>query len=493
MIERPMYLGRRTWQRILALGSFAILPFTGCLVGPNYHRPFAVTPPSFKELAPPPDPTNGTWKQAQPSAEKLRAKWWELYNDAQLSSLEEKVASSNQSLKAAYQTYVQARSQIKVDRAALFPTAGVGSSGDRVRLSSHRPLVIPGSQNTHSDITLEGSASWEPDLWGRVRRTVEFASASAQATNADFANVQLVLQADLAIDYFQLRGLDAQQRILDSTVASYKDYLKLTQRRFDDGLSSGADLALAQTQFDQTDAQATDIGVARAQYEHAIATLIGEPASTFSLVGNSRPFVIPTVPAGLPSELLERRPDVAAAERQAAAANAEIGIAQAAFYPNLNLNANGGFESVNPGTLIQGPSALWTLGASAAETLFDAGRRRAVKQGTIATYEQNAANYRETVLQSFQDVEDGLSTVRILNLESGQQAKAVADSDRSLRLSTLQYKRGLTNYLQVITAQTIALLNQRTAVDITSRQATASVQLIKALGGGWDVGQIPHP
>jgi len=470
-----------------------MLPLTGCLVGPNYHRPLAVTPPEFKELAPPADPANGTWKQAQPSSERLRAKWWELYNDAQLNSLEEKVASSNQSLKVAYQTYVQARAQIKVDRAALFPTAGVGSSGYREGLSSHRPLVIPGSQTNHSDITLEGSASWEPDLWGRVRRTVEFASATTQATNADFANVRLILQAELAIDYFQLRGLDAQQRILDSTVVSYKDYLKLTQRRFDNGLSSGADLALAQTQLDQTDAQATDIGVARAQYEHAIAKLIGEPASTFSLVANSRPFVMPTVPAGLPSELLERRPDVAAAERRAAAANAAIGIAQAAFYPNLNLNANGGFESVNPGTLIQGPSALWTLGASAAETLFDAGRRRAIKQEAIAAYEQDAANYRETVLQSFQDVEDGLSTVRILNLESGQQAKAVTDSDRSLRISTLQYKRGLSNYLQVITAQTIALLNQRTAVDITSRQATASVQLIKALGGGWDTNQIPHP
>jgi NodT family efflux transporter outer membrane factor (OMF) lipoprotein len=492
-MERSTGAGRGSWPSVVALASFAILLLTGCLVGPNYRRPVAVAPLAFKELAPPPAPANGTWKQAQPSAEKLRAKWWELYNDAQLSALEEKVATSNQSLKAAYQTYVQARSQIKVDRAALFPTAGVGFSGYRERLSSHRPVVVSGSRNSFSDIALEGSASWEPDLWGRVRRTVESASATAQATNADFANVQLSLQAELAIDYFQLRGLDAQQRILDSTVVSYKDYLQLTQRRFDNGLSSGADLALAQTQFDQTDAQATDVGVARAQYEHAIATLIGEPASTFSLVANSPRFVIPTVPVGLPSELLERRPDVAAAERRAAAANAEIGVAQAAFYPNLNLNANGGFESVNPGTLIQGPSALWTLGAAATETLFDAGRRRAVKQQAIAAYEQNAANYRETVLRSFQDVEDGLSTMRILDRESGQQAKAVADSDRSLRLSTLQYKRGLTNYLQVITAQATDLSNQRTAVDITSRQATASVQLIKALGGGWDVSQIPHP
>jgi NodT family efflux transporter outer membrane factor (OMF) lipoprotein len=493
MMERPMCVRREVRRYVAVFASVALLPLAGCLVGPNYHRPFAVAPPAYKELAPPPDMANGTWKQAQPSAEKLRAKWWELYNDAQLNALEEEVATSNQNLKAAYQTYVQARLQIKVDRAALFPTAGVGSSGDRERLSSHRPLVIPGSRNTYSDISLEGSASWEPDLWGSVRRTVESASATAQAANADLANVQLSLQAELAIDYFQLRGLDAQQRILDSTLASYKDYLKLTQRRFDDGLSSGADLALAQTQYDQTDAQATDIGVARAQYEHAIATLTGEPASTFSLVPNLRPFVVPMVPVGLPSELLERRPDVAAAERRAAAANAEIGVAQAAFYPNLNLNANGGFESVNPGTLIQGPSALWTLGASAAETLLDAGHRRAVKQQAIAAYEQNAANYREAVLQSFQDVEDGLSTIRILDRESGQQAKAVSDADRSLRLSTLQYKRGLKNYLQVITAQATELSNQRTGVDITSRQATASVQLIKTLGGGWDTSRIPHP
>ena len=477
------------------ISLLALLPLTGCLVGPNYHRPAAPAPPAYKENTPTPPPNlpDGSWKQAQPSSEKLRAKWWELYNEPQLNELEEKISVSNQTLQAAYRVYMQSREQIRVDRSSLFPTIGVGSSGDREHFSSHRPLVIPNSRNTYSDITLEGTASWEPDLWGSVRRTVESARASAQASSADLANVQLSLQAQLAIDYFQLRGLDAQQQILDSTVSSYKQYLKLTQRRFEGGVASASDVVLAQTQLDQSDAQATDIGVARAQYEHAIATLTGTPASSFHIAPAPIQVTLPTIPVGLPSELLERRPDVAAAERRTAAANAEIGVAQAAFYPNLNLNAVGGFESVNPGTLIQGPSALWTLGASAAEILFDAGRRHAVKQQAIDAYEQNAANYRETVLQSFQDVEDSLSTLRILDRESAQQANAVADADHSLRLATLQYKRGLTNYLQVITSQATDLSNQRTAVDITVRQATASVQLIKALGGGWDTAQMPRP
>ena len=478
---------------MLAL-SFAILPI-GCMVGPNYHRPAAPTPPDFKEIAltPPPNLPNGTWKQARPSSERLRSKWWELYNDPQLNALEEKVVVSNETLKASYQAYLRSREQITVDRSSLFPTAGVGSSGNHQHLSSNRPFVFPGAPNSYSDITLEGNASWEPDFWGSVRRTVESASASAQATAADLANAQLSLQSELAIDYFQLRALDAQQQILDTTVASYQQYLKLTQRRFQGGVASDSDLALAETQLDQTLAQTTDVGVARAQYEHAIATLTGTPASSFNLAPATLQVALPTIPTGLPSDLLERRPDVAAAERRTAAANAQIGVAQAAYYPSLNLNGSGGFESANPATLIQGPGALWTLGASAAETLFDAGRRHAIKQQAIDTYEQNAANYRQTVLQSFQDVEDSLSTLRILDRESTQQARAVADADRSLRLSTVQYKRGLTNYLLVITAQATALANQRTAVDITARQATASVQLIKALGGGWDATQLPKP
>ena len=490
------FLCRRHYRSsaTLAFAGASLLSLAGCMVGPNYKRPSAPIPPSFKnEATPPPNPLNGGWKQAAPGGEAVRAKWWELYDDPQLNELESKVVVSNQTLKAAYQAYVRSREQIKVDRSSLFPTLGLGPSGSRNHVSSNRPFVLPGRQNTFSDIGLEGQVSWEPDLWGSVRRTVESSSALAQASNADLANAMLSLQSELAVDYFQLRGLDSQQALLDQIVASYQQYVELTTLRFHAGLSSDSDLSLAQTQLDQTIAQSTDIGVARAQYEDAIATLIGTPASSFRLSPAPLRLVLPAIPAGLPSELLERRPDIAAAERRIDSANAEIGVAQAAFYPTLNLNGSGGFESINIGTVIQGPSALWALGGSATEILFDAGRRRAVKQQAIASYEQGTATYRQTVLQAFQEVEDNLAASRILNQESSQQERAVADANRSLGISTRLYKSGLTNYLQVITVQSTLLSNQRASVDIQARQATASVQLFKALGGGWDVKQLPKP
>ena len=456
-----MRLHNRRYYRSLstsALAGASLLTLAGCMVGPNYKRPSAPVPPAFKtEAAPPPNPLNGGWKHAVPGGETVRPKWWELYDDPQLNALESKVTISNQTLKAAYQAYVRSREQIKVDRSSLFPTLGIGSSGSRDHVSSNRPFVLPGRQNTFSDIGLDGQVSWEPDLWGSVRRTVESSSALAQASSADLANATLSLQSELAVDYFQLRGLDSQQAILDQTVASYRQYVDLTKLRFHAGLSSDSDLTLAQTQLDQTIAQSTDIGVARAQYEDAIATLIGTPASSFRLSAAPLHLVLPAIPAGLPSELLERRPDITAAERRIDSANAEIGVAQAAFYPTLNLNGSGGFESVNIGTLIQGPSALWALGGSAAEILFDAGRRRAVKQQAIASFEQGTATYRQTVLQAFQEVEDNLAASQILNRESSQQDRAVADASRSLSISTGLYKSGLVNYLQVITVQSTLL------------------------------------
>jgi NodT family efflux transporter outer membrane factor (OMF) lipoprotein len=423
----------------------------------------------------------------------VRPEWWKLYGDPELDALEAKVAVSNQTLKAAYQAYVRSRQQVKVDRSSLFPTLGVSAGGSRERASANRPFVLPGRKNTYSDMNLDGQASWEPDLWGGIRRTVESSSALAQASSADLANATLSLQSELAVDYFQIRGLDSQQQLLDDTVTAYRKFVDLTTRRFRSGLSSDSDLSLAQTQLDQTIAQATDIGVARAQYEDAIATLIGLPASSFTLTPALLHYDLPSVPIELPSDLLERRPDIAAAERRIDSANAEIGVAQAAFYPTLSLNGAGGFESVNIGTWFQGPSALWALGASAAETLFDAGRRHAVKAEAIASYEQGTATYRESVLQAFQEVEDNLAASRILSREAGQQSQAVADAQHSLSLSTGLYKSGLTNYLQVITVQTALLSNQRTSVDIAARQATASVQLFKALGGGWDITQLPKP
>lgn len=472
-----------------------LVTLTGCMVGPNYKRPLAAVPPSYKTAPPlpPPDPPNGSWKQANSGNDAVRPEWWKLYGDQELNTLEAKVAVSNQTLKAAYQTYVRSRQQVKVDRSSFFPTLGVSAAGSRERASSNRPFVLPGRSNTYSDMTLDGQASWEPDLWGQIQRTVESSSALAQASSADLANATLSLQSELAVDYFQLRGLDSQQQLFDDTVAAYRKYVDLTTRRFQAGLSSDSDLSLAQTQLDQTIAQSTDIGVARAQYEDAIATLIGVPASSFRLTPAPLHYDLPSVPLGLPSDLLERRPDIAAAERRIDSANAEIGVAQAAFYPTLSLNGAGGFESVNIGTWFQGPSALWALGASAAETLFDAGRRHAVKAESIASYEQSTATYRESVLQAVQEVEDNLAASRILAREASQQSQAVRDAQHSLSLSTGLYKTGLNNYLQVITVQTALLSNQRTSVDIAARQATASVQLFKALGGGWDVNQLGMP
>ena len=473
----------------------SVLLVAGCTVGPNYHRPDAPTAPAFKETAvvPPPNPPNGGWKQVSPNDSALRANWWEIYQDPQLDKLEQQVAVSNQRLKASYEQYMQARAAVQVSRAQYFPTVQAGPSAARDRQSQNRPLHVPGSNNTYNDLFLQGQVSWEPDLWGNIRRQVEAQRASAQASAADLANVELSLRSELALDYFEMRGLDTQQRLLDTTVQQFEQFLQLTTTRFRGGVASESDLAMAQTQLDQTRAQALDVGVARAQFEHAIATLTGVPASSFSLPPAPLDLPLPQVPVGVPSQLLERRPDVAAAERRANAANAQIGVAVAAYYPTISITGAGGFESKNAGTLIQGPSALWSLGGSAVELLFDAGRRHALTNEARDVYEQNTANYRQTVLQAFQEVEDNLSGLRILDRESAAQQRAVQSARHSLDLSTNRYKGGVTTYLEVITAQTTQLANERTAADIATREFVSSVQLIKALGGGWDAARLPTP
>jgi NodT family efflux transporter outer membrane factor (OMF) lipoprotein len=481
-------------QRTSFGGLLAIaLLLSGCTVGPNYHQPTAPTAPAFKESAvvPPPDLPAGGWKQVTPNDSAMRPNWWEIYQDPQLNKLEEQVAVSNQTLKASYEQYIQARAAIQFYRSQYYPTVQVGPSATRERQSQNRPLYVPGSKSTYNDLFLQGQVSWEPDLWGSVRRQVESQRATTQATAADLANVDLSLRSELATDYFELRGLDTQQRLLDNTVVQYEQYLALTKARFTGGVATDSDVALAQTQLDQTRAQAIDVGVARAEFEHAIATLTGTPASSFSLAFAPLDLALPQVPVGVPSQLLERRPDVAAAERRANAANAQIGIAIAAYYPTINIGATGGFESKNAGTLIQGPSSLWSLGGSAVELLFDAGRRHALTEEARASYEVNVANYRETVLQAFQEVEDNLSGLRILNSESVAQLRAVESARRSTSISTNRYKGGVTTYLEVITAQTTQLANERTAADITTREFAASVQLVKALGGGWDTTKLP--
>jgi NodT family efflux transporter outer membrane factor (OMF) lipoprotein len=471
------------WAVVVCASAFG---WWGCTVGPDYKRPEAPGSAAFKEQPPP-----GSWKQAQPGTDGLGDKWWQLYGDAQLDALEEKINVSNQTLKSAAGQYLAARDQIRVARAAYFPTLGVDPSVSRIRLSKNQPnTLVNTTKFDYSLLVLQGQAQWEPDLWGQVRRTVEQARADAQASAADLANVALSLHAELALDYFLLRGLDTQKQLLDTTLASDADELQLARVRFAGGVANAVDVAQAETQYLQVKAQGIDVGVMRAQFEHAIATLIGVPAATFALAQSPLAAKLPVVPPGVPSELLERRPDVAAAERRLAAANAQIGIAVAAYYPNIMLSATGGFESGSLGNWLQIPSLFWSLGASALETLFDAGRRHALTDQARDLYEGQVATYRQSVLAAFQDVEDNLSTLRILADEAEAQAAAVEAARQSLALSNKRYKGGVTTYLEVLTAQTIQLSNERTQADIATRRFTASVQLVRALGGGWTVGQL---
>jgi NodT family efflux transporter outer membrane factor (OMF) lipoprotein len=450
--------------------------------------------PAFSQTVPPPNPPDGSWKQAQPSDAVLRGKWWEMYHDARLNALEDKIVISNQTLKAAMDEYFQAREQVRVARSNYYPTLGAGPSVSRTRESYNQPNTQRSvTDYQYNTFTLEGQALWEPDLWGQVRRTVEQSRANAQASAADLANAELSIRSELATDYFEMRGLDTQRALLDSTVVAYTDYYNLTKIRFNGGVATDVDVAEAETQLKTTKAQAIDIGVARSQYEHAIATLVGTPASSFSLPAMPLDLKLPAVPPGVPSSLLERRPDIAAAERRADAANAQIGVAVSAYYPTITLNGVGGFESTTPGTWIQGPSALWTLGGSAIETLFDAGRRHAITQQARDAYDMQVANYRQTVLVAFQEVEDNLVALRVLDEEAGVEAGAVDSARRSLLISTKRYKGGVTTYLEVLTSQTTQLNNERTQADITTRQFAASVGLIKALGGGWSTAQLPNP
>ncbi len=469
----------------------------GCKpVGPNYNKPDFTAPAAYKEtgapsVAPPPSPANGSWKPASPSDGMLRGKWWEIYNDPQLNQYEERIATNNQQLKQALETYLAARDQIAVVRAHLYPTISITPSVGHFKESSHRPLATAASPTNYNDLVIGGQAGWEPDFWGRVRRSIEQARANAQASAADMANVDLSLQAELAADYFQLRGLDSEIKLLKQTVADLERQLDLTQRRMQGGVSTQVDVAQAQTQLETVRAQVVDVSVARAHFEHAIGTIAEYSLPDFSVPFSPLGEGLPQVPIGVPSQLLERRPDIGAVERQTAAANARIGVAIAAYYPTISLNGTGGFESSHGGTWIQGPSALWSLGAQASELLFDAGQRHALTDQARHEYEAQAAAYRNTVFLAFEEVEDNLSQLRILNDEMAVEQRAVAAAQHSFDLSNQRYKGGTTSYLEVLTAETVLLSNQRTLTDLETRQFAASVQLIRALGGGWDTTQLP--
>lgn len=474
---------------LLVAGCFAFL-LASCTVGPKYTKPTVPAAPAYSEQPPPNFKEVNGWTPANPSDSQIRGKWWELFGDPQLNALEEQVEPANQTLKAADASFRQARTLIAINRSALYPTIGVGPSITHNRISGTNPTGDQGYQ--YGLFSLPIDVSWDADFWGRIRHTVATAREQYQASAADLENVKLELQTELAVDYFEAHSLDAEKELLDNTVTAYQKALQLTQNRYNGGVASKVEVAQAQTQLDQTQAQDIDLGTARADFEHAIAVLIGKTPEEFKLpvlVLHAEP---PAVPIGIPSQLLQRRPDIASYERQVAAANEQIGIARAAYFPDLVISATGGLQAGSIVNWFTWPSRFWSVGPQLLETVYDAGRRRAEVTSALAGYDIAVADYRQSALTAFQEVEDNLATLRILQDESAKQHEASLAAENSLQLSLNRYKGGLVTYLEVITAQSIALTNERTEVDILRRRMDATVELIKALGGGWDVTKLPN-
>ena len=480
---------------ILLLAAFV----SACAVGPDYHKPDLAVPAAYKESA---DWHAADWTRAQPGDAIRRGAWWEIFGDATLNELEEQVDVSNQSLKQAEAQYRQAAAIVSGARANFFPTVGVSASGQRAgRYTTGSAssggtvgsgtVDTSGSSHPTNTYSVPFTASWEPDLWGQVRRTVEGDVANAQASAATLESTRLSLHAQLAQTYFQLRVVDEQKRLLDETVVAYQKSLQLTQNQYDVGVAARADVVQADTQLKQAQVQAIDLGIARAQFEHAIALLIGKTPAEFSLAVEPLNVAPPGIPVELPSTLLERRPDVAVAERQAAAANAQIGVAEAAYFPNLLLSATAGYQSSTFSSILAAPSRFWSLGAQLAETIFDGGAREAQVAQARAGFDAAAANYRQVALAAFQNVEDNLAALRILEAEAAAQAEAVKSAEQSLAIALNQYRAGTVSYLNVVTAQTTAFSNERNAISILGNRLTDSVALVKALGGGWDAKDLP--
>jgi NodT family efflux transporter outer membrane factor (OMF) lipoprotein len=468
------------------IALLAPLALGGCMVGPNYKAPALPAPPSYSQNG-----HYGDWASAAPADAVDRGAWWAIYQIPELNALEQLCATANQNIAAALHVYEQAHDLVRENRASLFPTVSIGGAASRNRISNTTPLRPPGTAADYWEFLIPLNISWEPDLWGGIRRQIESSSANAQASAAELANTRLSLQGMLAVTFFQLRGLDLQAQLLRSTVDAYTQTLQLTQARLKGGLSTEIDVEEARAQLEGARAQLIDLGVQRAQYEHAIAVLAGVSATDFHLpelpvIGSP-----PVVPTGVPSELLQRRPDIAASERQVAAANALIGVAKAAYYPNITLGASGGVESDKVSQVFNSGSAQWNFGPSASELLYDGGRRKAQVDYALAQREQATALYRQQVLSAFRDVEDQLSALRVLEEEAAVQQRAVDAAKRSTELSTLRYKRGLAAYLEVLTNQTIELTDERAAASLVARRIVASAQLQMALGGGWNSSQLP--
>jgi NodT family efflux transporter outer membrane factor (OMF) lipoprotein len=466
----------------------ALMTVAACAVGPTYQPPaVAPAPDAFKEVAAAPP---GTWVPAQPGDEIARGEWWKRLGDPQLDTLESHVDVSSQTLQQAEAQYRQSRALVRADRAAYYPTVTVSPSITTQRVSTNRSNQVIRSVTT-TDYSLPLDASYEADVWGRVRQTVAASRAAMQASAADLESVRLSVHAEVATDYLQLRALDAEIDLLDSTVAALDKAWQLTQNRYQAGVASRGDVVQAQAQLESTRTQAIDLAVQRAQFEDAIAVLVGQLPSTLTLAPAPLGGEPPIVPLTMPSELLQRRPDVAAAERHVAEANARLGVASAAFFPSILLSATAGFQSSQFSDWLSWPSRFWSLGPSLVQTLFDGGARRAARDEARAAYDQSVAAYRQSVLTAFQDVEDNLAALRILAEEARTQDVAVDASRQSLQIALNQYSSGFVSYLQVVTAQSAALSNERAAVDIRARRYMATVQLVKALGGGWEVSKLP--
>ncbi len=487
------------WRRSATpfLAATLGLALSGCRVGPQYVRPSVPMAPAFKEAPPEDFKSVDGWKPAQPSDTQLKGDWWTLFNDPQLNALEAQIDPANQTLKEAEANFRVARAAVRFNRASEAPTIGAAPSIGAVRFSNNQPYLntVPQPNNGEGDFELPIDLNYEIDLWGRVRRTVTQSREMAQASAADLATSRLSLHAELALDYLDLRSADAQRRLLNETVKAFQSALQLTEDRYNGGASPLSDVTQARTQLQAAQVEATDVDIHRAAYEHAIAVLIGKPPAALTLQPDPitiDPPRLPAIPGMLPSQLLERRPDIASSERSMAAANEQIGIAQAAYYPTLSLSGTAGFLGTSAINWFTWPSRFFAVGPAFSETLYDHGRRHATTDIARAQYDDTVATYRQTTLTAFQQVEDNLNALRNLEIEAGQQHGATASAQQSLDLFNIRYEDGVDSYLQVITWQTALLENQLNDIAITQRRFEASVLLVKALGGGWDASQLPQ-
>ena len=473
--------------KLVACGVALLL--SGCMVGPKYVKPVTPTfnaPDAYKE-------TDPNWQPASPADATLRGDWWTMFNNPELNDLEAKVQIQNQNLKTFEARFREARAQIGINNAARFPVISTSAYANGVRYSAGRPyFTAPASNGGVADVLLPLTVNYEVDLWGRIRRTINVSKEETQASAADLETARLSIQSELAMDYFELRSADAQAKLLGDTVKDYQEALRITTNRFEGGVANESDVFQAKTQLQQAIVQESDIAVTRSQYEHAIAVLIGQPPNSFSLAVAPLDAPPPAIPVSLPSQLLERRPDIAAAERRTAEANEQIGIARAAFFPTLNLSASAGFEFGSFANFFNASNLAYALGPTLGQTFFDAGRRKAISEQAYAAFDENSANYKQTTLTAFQQVEDNLAALRILQQEADQQRQATEAAQGAQRIFNNRYLGGLDTYLQVVTAQNTALLNERNDIDIMRRRMDASVLLIKALGGGWSTAQLPR-